>query len=47
MNTVTVHLEAEAVQKTICTERLLLTPYQIRFHIDYIQASSGVVSTTA
>jgi hypothetical protein len=47
MITATVHLEAVAVQKKICTERLLPTPYQIRFHIDYTQARSGVVGTTA
>jgi hypothetical protein len=47
MITATVHLEAVAVQKTICTELLLLTPYEIRFHIDYTQASCGVAGTTA
>jgi len=47
MITTTVPLEAVAVQKTICTERLPPTLYQIRFHIDYTHASSGVVSTIA
>ena len=47
MITATVPLEAVAVQKKIRTERLLPTPYQRRFHVDYTYASSGVVGTIA